>query len=59
MRLVHEIRLTTGFRRENWITRSILPEDNRAQQLSLTVQGRRILPRLAEIAERKDETVSP
>lgn len=40
---------------KNWITRSAKPEDNRVQLLSLTRQGRRILPQLAEIADQNDQ----
>ena len=40
---------------KTWITRAAMPEDNRAQQLSLTPQGRRILPVLTKIADRNDE----
>jgi DNA-binding MarR family transcriptional regulator len=40
---------------KNWITRSANPRDNRAQLLSLTRQGRRILPQLAEIADQNDQ----
>ena len=40
---------------KNWITRSTKPEDNRVQLLSLTRPGRRILPQLAEIADRNDQ----
>jgi DNA-binding MarR family transcriptional regulator len=40
---------------KNWITRSARPQDNRVQLLSLTRQGRRILPRLAEIADQNDQ----
>ena len=40
---------------KNWITRSANPQDNRVQLLSLTRQGRRILPQLAEIADQNDQ----
>ena len=40
--------------RKGWIARAMQPNDNRAQVLSLTRQGSRILPRLAEIADRND-----
>lgn len=36
---------------KKWIVRRILAEDNRVQVLSLTSQGRGILPQLAEIAD--------
>ena len=41
--------------KKGWITRTVMAEDNRAQLLSLTPQGRRILPVLAKIADRNDE----
>ena len=37
------------------ITRRTMKEDNRVQLLSLTRQGQRVLPQLAEIADRNDE----
>lgn len=40
---------------KNWIRSRIKPEDNRAQLLSLTGAGRRVVPKLAEIADRNDE----
>jgi DNA-binding MarR family transcriptional regulator len=40
---------------KNWITRFTKPEDNRVQLLSLTRQGRRVLPQLAEIADQNDQ----
>jgi len=40
---------------KKWIRSKILPEDNRVQLLTLTGQGRRVLPQLAEIADRNDE----
>lgn len=39
---------------KNWIVRSAKPEDARVQLLSLTRQGSRILPQLAEIADQND-----
>jgi DNA-binding MarR family transcriptional regulator len=39
---------------KNWIARSARPEDGRVQLLSLTRQGSRVLPQLAEIADRND-----
>lgn len=39
---------------KRWIARSTRPQDGRAQSLSLTHQGRRILPELARIADRND-----
>jgi DNA-binding MarR family transcriptional regulator len=38
----------------DWIARRELAEDHRVQLLSLTRQGRRALPQLAEIADRND-----
>jgi DNA-binding MarR family transcriptional regulator len=40
---------------KGWVTSRIKPEDNRVQLLSLTRVGRRVLPQLAEIADRNDE----
>jgi DNA-binding MarR family transcriptional regulator len=40
---------------KNWIRSKVNPEDNRGQLLSLTVAGRRNLPKLAEIADQNDE----
>ncbi len=39
---------------KGWVTRRTLPEDQRVQLLSLTRQGRRLLPQLVEIADRND-----
>jgi DNA-binding MarR family transcriptional regulator len=39
---------------KNWIARSAKPGDGRVQLLSLTRRGSRILPQLAEIADRND-----
>jgi DNA-binding MarR family transcriptional regulator len=39
---------------KKWITRRTLEADSRGQLLSLTQQGRRILPELNEIADRND-----
>ena len=39
---------------KKWITRSTKPEDSRAQLLSLTRSGTRILPQLARIADEND-----
>jgi DNA-binding MarR family transcriptional regulator len=39
---------------KNWIACSTKPEDSRVQLLSLTRPGSRILPQLAEIADRND-----
>ena len=41
---------------KNWITSSIKPEDNRVRLFSLTRRGSRVLPELAEIADRNDQT---
>jgi DNA-binding MarR family transcriptional regulator len=41
---------------KNWITGSTKPEDNRVRLLSPTRRGSRVLPELAEIADRNDET---
>ena len=41
---------------KNWITGSTKPEDNRVQLLFLTRQGSRVLPELAKIADRNDQT---
>ena len=40
---------------KNWIERAVKREDNRVQLISLTRDGRRVLPELAEIADRNDE----
>lgn len=40
---------------KGWIRSKVNPDDNRGQLLSLTPQGRRNLPELAEIADRNDE----
>jgi DNA-binding MarR family transcriptional regulator len=40
---------------KKWITRRTMPGDNRVQLLSLTRQGQRVLPQLAEIANHNDE----
>lgn len=40
--------------RKGWISRATHARDNRVQMVSLTRPGRRILPRLAEIADRND-----
>jgi len=40
---------------KDWVRSRNSPEDNRAQLVSLTSAGRRILPQLAEIADRNDE----
>jgi len=39
---------------KNWVARSTKPEDCRAQLLSLTRSGTRILPQLAKIADEND-----
>lgn len=39
---------------KNWIARAAKPEDSRVLLLSLTRQGSRVLPQLAEIADRND-----
>jgi DNA-binding MarR family transcriptional regulator len=39
---------------KRWIARSTKPQDGRVQLLSLTRQGSRILPELAEIADQND-----
>ena len=41
---------------KNWITLSNRPEDNRGRLISLTRQGSRVLPDLAEIADHNDQT---
>lgn len=41
--------------RKKWITRQTMADDNRVQLLSLTRQGQRVRPQLAEIADRNDE----
>jgi DNA-binding MarR family transcriptional regulator len=41
---------------KNWITGSIKPKDNRVRLFSLTRRGSRVLPELAEIADRNDQT---
>lgn len=40
---------------KEWIKSRIKPEDNRIQLLSLTVAGRRVVPDLADIADRNDD----
>jgi DNA-binding MarR family transcriptional regulator len=40
---------------KKWIVRRTMADDNRVQLLSLTRQGQRVLPQLAEIAGRNDE----
>ena len=40
---------------KGWIRSRIKPEDNRVQLLSLTAAGRRVVPELAEIADRNDD----
>jgi DNA-binding MarR family transcriptional regulator len=40
---------------KGWIRSRMKPEDNRAQLLTLTAAGRRVVPELAEIADRNDE----
>ena len=40
---------------KGWIRSRIKPEDNRVQLLSLPGAGRRVVPELAEIADRNDE----
>jgi DNA-binding MarR family transcriptional regulator len=40
---------------KHWIALAAKPEDNRVQLLTLTRQGRRILPQLTEIADRNDQ----
>jgi DNA-binding MarR family transcriptional regulator len=40
---------------KGWIKSRIKPEDNRAQLLSLTAAGRRVVPKLAGIADRNDD----
>ncbi len=40
---------------KDWIRSRIKPEDNRVQLLSLTGAGRRVVPQLAEIADRNDQ----
>jgi DNA-binding MarR family transcriptional regulator len=39
---------------KNWIARATKPEDNRVQLISMTRHGRRVIPQLAEIADRND-----
>lgn len=39
---------------KDWISRKVDPQDNRIQWLSLARQGRGLLPRLAEIADKND-----
>lgn len=41
---------------KDWIKGSTSPEDNRVRLFSLTQRGRRVLPELAEIADRNDQT---
>ena len=40
---------------KGWIRSKINPKDNRVQLLSLSVAGRRVVPELAEIADRNDQ----
>lgn len=40
---------------KDWIRSKAKQEDNRVQLLSLTAAGRRVVPQLAEIADRNDE----
>jgi DNA-binding MarR family transcriptional regulator len=40
---------------KEWIRSRTKPEDNRVQLLSLTAAGRRVVPELAEIADRNDD----
>lgn len=40
---------------KGWIRSRINPEDNRGQLLSLSGAGRRVVPQLAEIADRNDQ----
>lgn len=40
---------------KGWIRSKINPEDNRGQLLSLSAAGRRVVPKLAEIADRNDQ----
>lgn len=40
---------------KKWIVRATKPEDNRVQLISLTRLGGRVLPELADIADRNDE----
>jgi DNA-binding MarR family transcriptional regulator len=40
---------------KGWIRSRIKPADNRIQLLSLTIEGRRVVPQLAEIADRNDD----
>jgi DNA-binding MarR family transcriptional regulator len=40
---------------KGWIARSTNPEDNRSQWLSLTRQGRLLIPKLAELADKNDK----
>lgn len=61
--LADEIGLTRGavskvldkLEGKKWLARRTSPEDNRVQILSLTRQGKRVLPQLAEIADHNDE----
>lgn len=39
---------------KGWITSAVSPSDSRVQLLSLTGQGRRVLPQLAAIADQND-----
>ena len=41
---------------KRWISRAVQADDSRVQRLSLTSSGKRILPKLAVIADRNDET---
>lgn len=40
---------------KKWIARRTMADDNRVQLLSLTRQGQRVLPELADIADHNDE----
>lgn len=41
---------------KGWVRSKINPEDSRGQLLALSGAGRRVVPELAEIADRNDET---
>jgi len=41
---------------KGWITCSAKPEDSRVQMISLTSDGARVVPELAEVADTNDET---
>jgi DNA-binding MarR family transcriptional regulator len=61
--LAYQLELTRGavskvldkLEGKKWITRRTMPDDYRVQLLSLTRQGQRALPQLADIADRNDE----